>query len=131
MIDGGSAPGDAFLLANGVSNVTIQGFEMRNFTSPLLNGIGNGISAWEASTSNITIQDNYFHHLGYNGVLVGNDGAAGDHTNWLIKGNIIEDFGYIGFELTNTSNSSIEDNVIHMSTPYIGAVFSSARRSES
>ena len=34
VIDGGSAPGDAFLIANGVSNVTIQGFEMRNFTSP-------------------------------------------------------------------------------------------------
>jgi hypothetical protein len=130
VIDGGSLPGDAFLLANGVSNVTIQGFEMRNFTSPLMDGIGNGISAWEASTSNITIQDNYFHHLGYNGVLVGNDGAAGDHTNWLIKGNVIENFGYIGFELTNTSNSSIEGNVIHMTTPYIGAIFSSARRSE-
>jgi hypothetical protein len=130
VIDGGSLPGDAFLLANGVSNVTIQGFEMRNFTSPSMDGIGNGISAWEASTSNITIQDNYFHHLGYNGVLVGNDGAAGDHTNWLIKGNVIENFGYIGFELTNTSNSSIENNVIHMTTPFIGAIFSSARRTE-
>jgi hypothetical protein len=130
VIDGGSAPGDAFLIANGVSNVTINGFEMRNFTSPDFNGIGNGISAWEANTSNITIQNNYFHHLGYNGVLVGNDGAAGDHNNWLIKNNIIDNFGYIGFELTNTSNSSIEDNEIHLMTPYIGAIFSSARRSE-
>ena len=63
-------------------------------------------------------------------MLVGNDGAAGDHTNWTIKNNIIETFGYIGFELTNTSNSSIENNVIHLSTPYIGAIFISARRSE-
>ena len=136
VIDGGSLPGDAFLLANTVSNVTIQGFEMRNFTSPLMNGIGNGISAWVGSTSNITIQDNYFHHLGYNGVLVGNDFSSnplkwGDHSNWSIRNNVIGDFGYIGFELTNTSNSTIENNLIHMATPYIGAIFSSARRSES
>src|ERR1035437_7175102 len=32
VIDGGSAPGSAFFIANGVSNVTIKGFEMRNFT---------------------------------------------------------------------------------------------------
>lgn len=129
IIDGGLLPGSAFFIANGVTNVTIKGFEIRNFTSNNT-GIGNGISAWQASTSYITIQDNYFHHLGYNGVLVGNDGAAGDHTNWLIKGNVIEEFYYIGFELTNTSFSSIEDNVIHMNTPIIGAIFSSARRSE-
>jgi parallel beta-helix repeat protein len=130
IIDGGSSPGDAFLIENGVSNVTIQGFEIRNFTSDDT-GIGNGISAWEASTSYITIQDNYFHDLGYNGVLVGNDHAAGDHSNWLIKGNIVADVDYIGFELTNTSNSSIEGNVIHLNSPDIGAIFSSARRSES
>jgi parallel beta-helix repeat protein len=135
VVDGGSAPGDAFLIENGVTNVTIKGFEMRNFTSPLMNGIGNGISAWVGSTSYITIQDNYFHDLGYNGILVGNDYSSnpanwGDHTNWLVKKNIVSNCGYIGFELTNTSNSSIEDNVIHLNTPYIGAIFSSARRSE-
>jgi len=136
VIDGGSLPGDAFKIVHGVTNLTIKGFEMRNFTSPLMNGIGNGISAWVGSTSNITIQDNYFHHLGYNGVLVGNDKSTnpakwGDHSNWLIKNNIIGNFGYIGFELTNTSNSNIEDNIIHLATPYIGAIFSSARRTES
>ncbi|MBN1453496.1 MAG: right-handed parallel beta-helix repeat-containing protein [Anaerolineales bacterium] len=134
VIDGSSDPGDAFLIANEVSNVTIQGFEICNFSSNDT-GIGNGISAWVGSTSNITIQDNYFHHLGYNGVLVGNDWSSnpskwGDHTNWLIKGNIIDNVAYIGFELTNTSNSSIEDNVIHLNNPTIGAIFSSARRSE-
>jgi hypothetical protein len=132
-IDGGSAPGDAFLIANGVSNVTIQGFEMRNFTSNDT-GIGNGISAWEASTSNITIQDNYFHNLGYNGVLVGNDDAAGDHTNWTIKGNILETFEAYGFELTNASNSSIENNIIHSNAVWNLAatcIMVDARRNES
>ncbi len=127
IIDGGSVPGDAIFIGNGVTNVTIKGFEIRNFTSNDT-GIGNGISAWEASTSTITIQDNYFHDLGYNGVLVGNDDALGDHTNWLIKSNIVDNVGYIGFELTNTSNSSIESNIIHLDNPDIGAIFSSTRR---
>ena len=133
VIDGGSAPGDAFFIDNGVSNVTIQGFEMRNFTSNDT-GVGNGISAWEASTSNITIQDNYFHNLGYNGVLVGNDGAIGDHTGWKIKGNILETFEAYGFELTNASDSSIENNIIHSNAVWNLAstcIMVDARRNES
>lgn len=132
IIEGNSLPGDAFKIANGVTDVTIKGFEMRNFTSPLLDGIGNGVSAWVGSTARITITDNYFHNLGYNAVLVGNDWNSnpakwGDHRNWLIKNNVVDNAGYIGFELTNTSDSSIEDNMIHLMTPYIGAIFSSAR----
>lgn len=129
VIDGGSAPGDAFLIGNGVSNVTIQGFEIRNFASNDT-GIGNGISAWEANTSNITIQDNYFHDLGWNGVLVGNDGALGDHTNWVIKNNIVEDYVAYGLELTNASNSSFENNVIHSSNSWT-SILVVARRNES
>jgi parallel beta-helix repeat protein len=120
IIDGGSAPGNGFKIANGVTNVTIKGFEIRNFTSNAT-GIGNGISAWVASTSNINIEDNFFHSLGWNGVMVGNDGAIGSHSNWLIKNNILETFYAYGFELTNTSNSSIENNIIHSdatSNPY-------------
>ena len=136
LVDGGGTYGDAFKLTNGVTNVTIKGFEVANYATDDYDGVGNAISAWVGSTSNITIQDNYFHDLEYNGVIVGNDYNAdpskwGDHTNWLIKGNILEDFGYIGFELTNTSDSTVEGNVIHMSSPIIGAFFSSARRSES
>ena len=39
--------------------------------------------------------------------------ALGDHTNWTIKDNILEDYGYYGFELTNASNSTIQNNIIH------------------
>lgn len=132
IIDGGSAPGDAFLLENGTSNVTIRGFVIRNFTSNDT-GVGNGISAWEASTSNITIQDNYFHDLGWNAVLVGNDGAKGDHTNWLIKANILERWAAYGFELTNASFSSIEDNIITSDTTYNPdiSILVTSRRNES
>ncbi len=132
VIDGGNAPGDAFLLSNGVTDVTIQGFEMRNFTSNAP-GVGNGISAWEASTSNITIADNYFHNLGYNGVLVGNDGAPGNHNNWLITNNILETFEAYGFELTNASNSGIENNIIHsdLTSNPATCIMVDARRNES
>ncbi len=135
MIDGGSANIDAIKLSNGVSNITIKGFIIQNFSSPGYNTIGSGIQAWVGHTSNITIQDNSFLNLGYNGILVGNDYDSdpnewGDHTNWTVKKNIVSNCGYIGFELTNTSNSTIEDNIIHLSTPYIGAIFSSARRNE-
>jgi hypothetical protein len=132
VVDGGGNPGDAFLIENGVSNVVIQGFVMSNFTSDS-SGIGNGISAWEASTSNITIQDNYFHHLGWNAVMVGNDGALGDHTNWTIKANILESWSGYGFELTNASNSIIEGNIITadvVSEPWT-AIAVIARRNES
>jgi len=132
VVDGGGNPGDAFLIENGVSNVVIQGFVMSNFTSDR-SGIGNGISAWEASTSKITIQDNYFHHLGWNAVMVGNDGATGDHTNWTIKANILESWSGYGFELTNASNSIIEGNIITadvVSEPWT-AIAVIARRNES
>ncbi len=135
VVDGGGANADAFKISNGVTNVTIKGFVIQNFSSPGYNTIGSGIQAWVGSTSYITIQDNSFLNLGYNGILVGNDynvnpAKWGDHTYWTVKKNIVSNCGYIGFELTNTSNSSIEDNEFHLNTPYIGAIFSSARRSE-
>ncbi|MHB8860071.1 MAG: right-handed parallel beta-helix repeat-containing protein, partial [Thermoleophilia bacterium] len=130
VIDGGSTIGSAFFLANGVSNVTIKGFEMRNFINGLGNGEGNGISAWEASTSNITVQDNYFHNLGWDAVLVGNDGALGDHTNWTISSNVLGNYAYYGFELTNASNSTIENNIIHASDS-VSSILVVARRNES
>jgi hypothetical protein len=130
IIDGSSTIGSAFFIADGVSNVTIQGFEMRDFINGSGAGEGNGISAWEASTSDITIQDNYFHNLGWNAVLVGNDGALGDHINWMIRNNIVADYAGYGLELTNASNSSIENNIIHASNSWT-SILVVARRDES
>jgi hypothetical protein len=139
IIDGGGAVADAFDLANGVSNVTISGFEIRNFAATdFTNGTGVGVQAWVPSTSNITVSDNWFHDVGY-GVMVGNDGssakyALGTHRNWAVSGNIIENFFSIGVELTDTSNSSVQGNVIHM--PGVGVngqigIFSWAHISQS
>ncbi len=99
--------------------MTIAGFEIANFASNG-NGVGNAVSAWEAATDHITIRDNVMHDLGWDGVLVGNNGAIGDHTYWTISGNIlrnygaasIDDFSGYGLELTNASHSVVENNII-------------------
>ncbi|MCR4275781.1 MAG: ice-binding family protein [Candidatus Parcubacteria bacterium] len=127
VIDGQDLWSDGFLLSNGVSNVTIQGFEIRNYIGTG-NGVGNAIQAWVASTDHITVNDNYMHNLSWNGVLVGNDGAIGDHSYWTITRNRLTDFGPTGafansgygLELTNTSHGVIEDNVIDGGTHFPG-----------
>lgn len=63
------------------------------------------------------------HGLTWDGVLVGNDGAIGDHSNWTIARNKLTDFGPssfgtsgYGLELSNTSHGVIEDNIIDSGT---------------
>ncbi|MFZ5432218.1 MAG: right-handed parallel beta-helix repeat-containing protein [Calditrichota bacterium] len=136
VIDGQDLYVDCFKLVNGVSNVTIQGFEIKNYTAGTGNGEGNAVQAWVASTTNITIADNYMHDLRWNGVLVGNDGATGTHNGWTIARNILDNFGTgtfsfsgYGFELTNTSNGVIEDNIITAGTRQPGCgILVTARR---
>ena len=140
IIDGGGVVADAFDLANGVSNVIIRGFEIRNFAATnFTNGTGVGIQAWVPSTSNITVSDNWFHDVGY-GVMAGNDGscakyALGTHTNWTVCNNIIERIYSVGVELTDTSNSIIQGNVIHLAPNAINygpiGIFSWAHISQS
>jgi|GEM_PF-2770296 len=127
IVDGQNLWSDGFLLSNGVSNVIIQGFEIRNYFGTGT-GAGNAIQAWVGSTNHITVNDNYMHNLSWNGVLVGSDKSAdpakwGDNSYWTIARNILTDFGPnafdasgYGFELTNTSHGVIEDNVIDSGT---------------
>ena len=109
VLDGTSLTGAGFTLATGVSNVIIEGFEIRNFLDTNT-GAGDGIESWNNGTSFITIRDNYIHDVGWNGVLVGNSGT-GMHTNWTVSANTIVPC-WIGVELTNCRDSVIADNVI-------------------
>jgi hypothetical protein len=111
VMDGSTLGGNkaAFKLENGVSNVIIEGFEICNY-GPDGATDADGVVAWNHGTSNVTIRDNYFHHLGWDAVLVGNEGQ-GIHTAWSITKNILR-YGYAyGYELTNASDSSITDNI--------------------
>ena len=119
IMDGTGLPGynDAFTLNPGVSNVTIRDLEIRNYVdSGASGGTGNAISAWGPygagpATSNVNVWNNNMHDFGWNAVLVGNSGRA-LHDNWSVIGNTISGNGWVGVELTNTSNSLISDNTI-------------------
>lgn len=113
IIDGAAQEGSAIAFTVGVSGVTIEGFEIRNFINPPLpsmtGGIGSGILAWNTQTSGITIQDNNFNNLGWNGVLVGSDDGT-IQSNWLVQRNLISDADYAGVEFTNVVDSQILNN---------------------
>jgi parallel beta-helix repeat protein len=103
VLSAGSGP--AFRLADGLSNVTIEGIEIKDRTGFR----GGGIEAWDRSTSNITIRDNYIHDNTYSGILVGSEGGY-THNNWMVKNNTVDDNGFMGVELTNCRNCTIKNN---------------------
>ncbi|OGO49969.1 MAG: hypothetical protein A2148_07670 [Chloroflexi bacterium RBG_16_68_14] len=118
VLDGGGAVGSAITIAGGVSNVTIEGFEIRNYRNRPLDslfttgGIGSAVLAWNAAAiDNVIVRDNYLHDLGWSAVLVGNEGQT-LHDNWLVECNKVADVAAYAIELTNTSNSSVIDNDI-------------------
>ncbi|MCX6306917.1 MAG: DUF1565 domain-containing protein [Bacteroidetes bacterium] len=124
ILDGTGLPGapyDAIMIANGVSNVTIDGFEIRNYSGSGSNGDGNAISSYcmnsnTTGASNVIVQNNYIHDVAYNGILVGSENNTSSNmvvqSDWLIQKNKLEKFKYAGIELTNVINSQVKDNAI-------------------
>ncbi|MBI5216621.1 MAG: T9SS type A sorting domain-containing protein [Ignavibacteriae bacterium] len=124
ILDGTGVTGsqyDAIKIANGISNVIIDGFEIRNYAGSGSNGDGNAISSYCMSTNtsganNVTIQNNYIHHLAYNGILVGSENNNTTsmivQSGWVIMYNKIANFTYAGIELTNVINSQVNNNAI-------------------
>lgn len=107
--NGGSGP--AFRLADGLSHVTIEDLEIHSRAGFR----GGGIEAWDRTTSNITVRDNYLHDNSYSGVLVGSEGGY-VHSNWMVQNNVVNDHGFIGIELTNCEVCAIVDNNIDGAT---------------
>ena len=109
---GASTTNSAITLLGGVSGVTIQGLEIRDY---LGDGGGSdrssGIVAASGTTSGISIKNNHIHDNFWNGVLVF---SAGDfvHNDWKVKNNLVEDNDFIGIELTNTGDSLVTNNVV-------------------
>ena len=130
VVDGQDLYTDAFLIANGTSNVTIQGFEIQNYATLNAgsNGEGNAVQAWVNGTDHITVNDNYMHDLDWGGVLVGNDnGGAVGHSYWTVARNILTDFGpdafdtiAYGLEVSDATHVLIEDNVVDAGTGHPG-----------
>ncbi len=114
--DGTPDKGDGFTIPRNtnLSGITVEGFIIQNFgngTPSGGNGVGVGVISWENTSSNVTIRDNLFTNLGYNGVYVGTD-SDDMQTNWLVQHNIIEGAPYAGIELTDVTDSQVLDNVI-------------------
>ena len=106
---------DAIRLLDGVSGVTINGLEIRDYTSVSCCGQGNAIQAWAANTSNITVRNNYMHDNSWSAILVGSEGAE-THSGWAVHHNILKDNATLFFsaqlELTNCNGCSIHHNTI-------------------
>lgn len=110
------------IIANGVSDVVIDGFEFKNILlTSTGGGVGNAISSYSGSSGtagadNITIKNNYMHDLGYNGILVTSENTTGTsmiiQSGWTIQHNKITNYRYAGVELTNVINSQVKDNDI-------------------
>jgi len=110
------------MIANGVSDVVIDGFEFKNILlTSTGGGEGNAISSYcksssNAGANNITIKNNYIHDLGYNGILVVSENTTGTsmivQSGWTIQYNKITSYRYAGIELTNVVNSQVKDNDI-------------------
>jgi len=114
ILNGGAQVGNGFTIKAGVSNVTIEGFEVTNFAQGTgLGGQGSAVFAWGlTSITNVTVRDNHFHDTEGNGVLVGNEGQV-LHSGWTVQDNLIKDTtGTAPIELTNTSNSTVTGNDI-------------------
>ncbi|MFM9057064.1 MAG: beta strand repeat-containing protein, partial [Bacteroidota bacterium] len=121
IIDGTSLTGDAFKINNNVSNVVIDGFEIRNFAGSGAAGDGNAVSSFTTSTSligsnNSTVRNNYIHDMGYNGVYVGSDNATATimvrQSGWLVRYNKFANCNNTAVELTNVASSQVRDNDI-------------------
>ncbi|MBI5964574.1 MAG: S-layer homology domain-containing protein [Chloroflexi bacterium] len=111
--NGAADIGDGFTIANGVDNVTIEGFIVRNLASSAI-GIGVGVVSWNPSSNdNIIVRDNQFLNCEYAGVLAGNEGQS-LHGNWDISYNDVQlpAVGAYGLELTNAQNSIIANNIV-------------------
>ncbi|MBI2842578.1 MAG: right-handed parallel beta-helix repeat-containing protein [Armatimonadetes bacterium] len=112
ILDGTGLSGQAgFLLTAGVSDIVIEGFVVQNY-GPDWDTNADGVIAWSSTPiNNVTVRDNEFTGLGWNAVLVGNEGQAA-HSGWTVERNVVEDYQAYGIELTNCSSSSISDNVV-------------------
>ncbi len=112
VLDGTGAGPDAIILGHNVSQVTIEGLEIRHYgLGQWCCGYGNAVVAWDVATSSITLRKNYLHGNNWNGVLAGSEGAH-IHKGWTVEENSVAGNGYAQIELTNCHSCSIQDNTV-------------------
>lgn len=122
--DAGATLGvDAFTIEDGVDNITIRDLEIRDYADPSLSpgtGEGNAVMAWDRNTTNVNIWNNNMHDFSWNALLIGSQIASKSHSNYSVLGNNISGAGWIGVELTNTSDSVVDGNTISNTGAFSG-----------
>lgn len=117
VLDGKRESKNAFELKQGVSNVRIAGFEIRNYGNISVENVtrqnarGEGIAAYNASTSQVTIQDNYIHSVGWSGIVFSGKGYR-PHDNLTISRNKVENTAFYGIEAGGIHDSQIVNNSV-------------------
>ena len=94
----------------GASNVTIEGFEIKNYEG----GYNSyGVIGYGTGVNNITIRHNYIHNVESDGVFAFNGYGVEVLSGWTVTHNIIEDFGGEGgVNFENVGESMISNNRI-------------------
>jgi uncharacterized repeat protein (TIGR02543 family) len=93
-------------ISAGVSDVTITGFEIKNFDS-------GGIAAQGAGINNVTITRNYIHDV--NDGIYADAGGEATMSGWSVSDNIINASG-TGIGLTNIGGSAVNENEVTAGT---------------
>lgn len=119
VLDGGSGLYHAFNLEEGVEEVRIEGFEIRNYKR-------NAVRAWNRGTSDVKVHNNTIENV-RNGLLVGgNPGAGavgvGPHEEWSIERNNVRAFDFIGLELHNLRDSGVRENFVEVTGGAFGSL---------
>jgi parallel beta-helix repeat protein len=98
-----------------VKKVLIEGFEIRNYTNSNDGSQDNGIRAFENTTSEITIRNNYIHDNGLIGIWTGYGDPPDEfvsHNKWIVENNRVDDHGFSGIYLANCSDCKVRDNAV-------------------
>ena len=104
VLDGNSSLDAAFVVENGVNDVFVEGFHIRNYTVGL--GTDNG------NTTNVGITGNTIEGV-ETGVLAERPDDAARNEEWYVRQNVIDEPAGSAIELVDTRFSVVLDNVIH------------------
>jgi len=128
VLDGTSLQGSgpttisAIELLGGVSGVTIEGLDIKNYEGDSSgNDRSSGIVAASGTTSDILIKNNYIHGNFWNGVLVFSEGDF-VHDSWVVQKNTVSANEFVNIELTNCNSCMIMKNDIDGSSSLFGVV---------
>jgi len=115
ILDGGGRNGSSITIATAVQNISIVGFEIRDYAGGTYSETA-GIRTTATETENVVIRDNAFHDLDSLGVTVFG-GPAVTHANWTIANNQLEGIGLAAINVRNVHTLAITGNEIVGSVP--------------